>query len=147
MSVRETATKLTEVVIFTWKILCDWKCCLLWTVCSLSYGQKKIIQFCAWMWFGKNSTCLIKTGWVIARLPASFLIAPGYCQLAALVHLQGSCQPAAEQTLHRGLLYLLHTSLVRSMGKEKGKLPPKKQSLISCRTDASQVVWKCGDGL
>lgn len=59
---------------------------------------------------GKNSTCLIKTRWVIARLPASSLTAPGYYQLAALVHLLGSWKAATEQTLHRGLLYLPHTS-------------------------------------
>lgn len=84
-----------------------------WTVCNLFYGQKKSYSFMLEYNFpllGENSTYLIKTWWVIARLPASSLMALGYYQLAALVPLLGSRQAAAEQTLHRGVLYLPHTS-------------------------------------
>lgn len=131
MSVREKATKMTEERIFTWKIFCDWKflpanfCTEL--QCSLSYGQKMSYSFVLEYNFslpGEKSTCLIKTWWVIARLPASSLTTPGYHQLAALVH---CLQAAAGQTLCRGLLYL-HVSIVRAMGREKGKLPQKNKA-------------------
>lgn len=154
MSVREKATKLTAEGIFTWKTFCDWKflpanfCIELYAACLMD--RKKLNTFVLKYHFpllGKNSTCLIKTWWVIARLLASSVTAPGYHQLAALVHLLGSWQAAAEQTLHRRLLYLPHVSLVGSMGREKGKLTPQKQSLKSDRTDTTQVVWRCGEGL
>lgn len=63
---------------------------------------------------------------MIARLPASSLTVPVYHQLAALVHLLGSWQDAAEQTLHGGgstYHTLLHCDI---NGKRKGEINPQK---------------------
>lgn len=150
MSVREKSYKNDRRRNFTWKIFCDWKflpanfCTEL--QCSLSCGQKISYSFVLEYNFsllGENSTCLIKTWWVIARLPASSLTAPGYHQLAALVH---CWQAAAGQPLPGGLLYLATTRLNSEInGKRKGETTPKKQSLKSDRTDISLVVWKCNE--
>lgn len=117
---------------------------VLWT-------EKKTIQFCAWI--------LFSSAWWEQRLPNKDLIgdcqapcifpdstwlSPVSCPCASAEQLAGCCRADPAQ---RVALLATQVSLVRTMGREKGKLTPQKQSLKSDRTNTSQVVWRCGKGL
>lgn len=123
-----------------------------WTVCSLSYGQKKkIIQFCAWILFSSAwweqwlpNKDLIGDCQAPCIFPDSTWLSPVSCPCASAKQLAGCCRAVRAQ---RVALLTTQVSLVRSMGREKGKLTPQKQSLKSDRTNTSQVVWRCGKGL